>query len=284
MLFHSNFSLAVEDRIMFETDLDVISSSQIHFYIDMTNPILTILVGQSIARTLVRFLYYLTEDYQIEVGAMPYKVDYIYGSHNPSYVSVVAAGMLLVIVILPPVVLTSFDLMEDKKEGLLDRSFVMGVRGLEMIVSIVLIQMVMLAVFLFLLFVTIFWIFATPFLGNFVHIVLLVYLQGMSGIAFGLLISSIFDDYIPAVICGSGVSIPAVLISGIAWPQLSNYYFRLFSLLSPLTISNEALYNVINRGWGLERMVTVKGYLSTTFFIFLFFTMAVFIFKKFTNS
>lgn len=252
----------------------------------MSNGIVALSVHQSIMRSVNRFMQYLVKKNGMSGLSLPFDiVDYVYGNDHPSFTSAIISGIMLVIVIMPPLLWTMFDLIGDKNEGLLDRSLVIGVQGIEVIVAVVVTQLILLALFVFLMLTTIFWVFSMPFLGSFIHILLLVYLQGMVGIAFGILLSGVFDDFIYAAIGVSGFVFPSWLISGVLWPRMTvNRYIKPLSHTFPLTIPGNSLFSVINRGWGFEHFEVVKGYLSSIGFICSGFILGVFIFKKFTNS
>ncbi|GAA6077898.1 ABC transporter G family member 23 isoform X1, partial [Tachysurus ichikawai] len=97
---------------------------------------------------------------------------------------------------------------------------------------------------------------------------------GVTGISFGLVISSAIDDEQSANQAALGIFYPNLIISGVIWPvECIPYPLRYLSLVLPQTYASEALRCIMYRGWGLSRMMVWRGFAVTlgwnTFFLIL---------------
>nr|XP_023997521.1 ABC transporter G family member 20-like [Salvelinus alpinus] len=94
--------------------------------------------------------------------------------------------------------------------------------------------------------------------GSLVLVIALIGLQGVTGISFGLVISSAIDDEQNANQAALGIFYPNLIVSGIIWPvECIPYPLRYISLALPQTYASEALRCIMYRGWGLSRMMVV---------------------------
>ncbi|KAK3538124.1 hypothetical protein QTP70_030294, partial [Hemibagrus guttatus] len=117
-------------------------------------------------------------------------------------------------------------------------------------------------------------VFKIPNEGSLFLIICLIVLQGVTGISFGLVISSAIDDEQSANQAALGIFYPNLIISGVIWPvECIPYPLRYLSLVLPQTYASEALRCIMYRGWGLSRMMVWRGFAVTlgwnTFFLML---------------
>lgn len=284
--FQHNFSEALQERYLPDADEDVVSGSKIRLYMDMSNFVNAMAIYHSILRTFERFLEHVTAMSEMSGVSLPLKVEkYIYGDDHPSFARTHIPGMILCLIVVSPLLMALFITVSERADGLLDRSLVLGVNGLEVIAAISATQLIMLFVPILLMLITVFWAFAMQNDGSFIHVFLLVYLQGVSAASMGLLISALFGDLVAAFILAILTVLPSWYMSGIMWPRSAmNEWVAPFAHIWSLTIPTDSLSGVILRGWGVEHFEVIAGYLSTTGFILIYFIPAIFLFKKFTNS
>ncbi len=107
----------------------------------------------------------------------------------------------------------------------------------------------------------------------------IVYSEGLTGITFGLLISSLCSDETSALILGSGIVFPIWLICGVFWPiESMEILMQRISYLLPLTIPIKALSCVMSRGWDLMTSIVVMGYTTSFIYSIIMFLLSCFIF------
>uniref|UniRef100_A0A4W6DVP2 ATP-binding cassette, sub-family H, member 1 n=1 Tax=Lates calcarifer TaxID=8187 RepID=A0A4W6DVP2_LATCA len=161
-----------------------------------------------------------------------------------------------------------------RKEGLLDRCWVAGVSSMETMLAHLFSQLFVISVQIILLLLFILLVFKMPNEGSLVLVIILIVLQGVTGISFGLVISAAIDDEQSANQAALGIFYPNLIISGIIWPvECIPYPLRYLSLALPQTYASEALRCIMYRGWGLSRMMVWRGFAVTlgwnTFFLIL---------------
>ena len=118
----------------------------------------------------------------------------VYGSNEPTFTEFMAPGVILSITYFMAVGLTALSFIIERKEGLLDRSWVAGVTATEVMLAHVVAQFVVMAVQVALVLVFMIYVFEVPAEGPMPWIVLLTLLQGICGMAFGLVISALCDN------------------------------------------------------------------------------------------
>uniref|UniRef100_A0A3B3HT82 ATP-binding cassette, sub-family H, member 1 n=1 Tax=Oryzias latipes TaxID=8090 RepID=A0A3B3HT82_ORYLA len=161
-----------------------------------------------------------------------------------------------------------------RKEGLLDRCWVAGVSSVETMLAHLFSQLIVISVQICLMLLFILLVFKTPNEGSLLLAIILIVLQGMAGISFGLVISAAIDDEQSANQAALGIFYPNLILSGIIWPvECIPYPLRYVSLALPQTYASESLRCIMYRGWGLSRMMVWRGFAVTlgwnTFFLIL---------------
>ena len=91
--------------------------------------------------------------------------------------------------------------------------------------------------------------------------------QGLAGMSFGFLISSLCESQAVAMQLSIGSFYPNLLLSGILWPlEGMPSYLRIVAKLLPNTLACQAMRDIMLRGWGVERE---EVYLGVSFCLFL---------------
>lgn len=151
-------------------------------------------------------------------------------------------------------------LLEEKSDGLLERCIVAGVHSFEVVLAHVSSQIFIIVVQDLLLLFVAFVIFELPTRGPIYAVIILTLLQGICGMMFGLLISSLFDDADAATMVAVGANYPAMMISGILWPlEGIPMAVRVVSYVLPLTLPADAFRSVMSKGWGLFHTHVMLG-------------------------
>ncbi|RWS05622.1 ABC transporter G family member 20-like protein [Dinothrombium tinctorium] len=285
LIIGQNFSYALKLRTLLggSVDNDTVIQSNIEVYLDMTNH----LIGYKLQRTLLETFQKFAKEVLVSMSQNPAVVEIpidfkppVYGEREPTFTEFMAPGVLLSIAFLAAVALTTLAFVLERKEGLLERSLVAGVTSLEFLISHVLTQLLVLFVQVCLLLIFTFLVFNIPSRGNFFLVVLLTLLQGICGMAFGLMISSICKEENSATMLSLGSFYPNLLLSGTVWPtQAMPVFMRYFSYCLPQTLPIEAMRFILSRGWGMEYIEVTTGFVVTIAWTVFFLTSAVIIFK-----
>ena len=110
--------------------------------------------------------------------------------------------------------MTSTIIITDRLEGVWDRSLVLGVNTIEILLSHFLLQTVLLLFQVFEMILLSFWIFDMENNGDMLYVILILVLVGMTGMSFGFLISIICGSHSTANILATGSFYPMILVSG----------------------------------------------------------------------
>ncbi|XP_067466841.1 ABC transporter G family member 23 isoform X1 [Thunnus thynnus] len=273
--FGKNFTSYLTKRmIQRQVSREVIDGGSVHVWLDLTNRQIAFMLQKKLHEAFQAFV-------DNKLGSMSYLVampikfeEPIYGSLNTDFTTFVTPGAVLSITFYLAVGLTALSFVLERKEGLLDRCWVAGVSSMETMLAHLFSQLFVISVQIILLLLFILLVFKMPNEGSLVLVIILIVLQGITGISFGLVISAAIDDEQSANQAALGIFYPNLIISGIIWPvECIPYPLRYISLALPQTYASEALRCIMYRGWGLSRMMVWRGFAVTlgwnTFFLIL---------------
>ncbi|XP_036449194.1 LOW QUALITY PROTEIN: ABC transporter G family member 20 [Colossoma macropomum] len=273
--FGQNFTSYLTKRMLQpRVSRDIVEGGSVHVWLDLTNRQIAIMLQKKLHEAFQAFV-------ESKMGSLAYLVSVpvkfeepIYGSQNTDFTTFVTPGAVLSITFYLAVGLTALSFVLERKEGLMDRCWVAGVSSLETMLAHLFSQLLVISVQIILLLLFILLVFKIPNEGSLALVVTLIVLQGVTGISFGLVISSAIDDEQSANQAALGIFYPNLIISGVIWPvECIPYPLRYLSLALPQTYASEALRCIMYRGWGLSRMMVWRGFAVTlgwnTFFLIL---------------
>ena len=128
---------------------DTVYNSTIHVYLDMTNQQVGFTVQMRLAEAFRAFSSSVLSSCKIPstVTSLPIQFEApVYGSNEPTFTEFMAPGVILSITYFMAVGLTSISFIIERKEGLLDRSWIAGVTTLEVMFAHVVAQFVVMVV------------------------------------------------------------------------------------------------------------------------------------------
>ncbi|KAJ8248152.1 hypothetical protein GJAV_G00238890 [Gymnothorax javanicus] len=270
-----NFSSYLTKR-MWQTrvSLQVAEGGSVHVWQDFTNRQIALMLQKKLQEAFQAFVKH-------KLGTLSYLVSLpikfeepIYGSSDTDFTTFVTPGAILSITFYLAVGLTALSFVRERKEGLLDRCWVAGVSSMETLLAHLLSQLFVISVQILLLLLFTLLVFKIPNEGSLFLVILLIVLQGITGISFGLVISAAIDDEQSANQAALGIFYPNLIVSGILWPvECIPYPLRYISLALPQTYASESLRCIMYRGWGLSKMMVWRGFAVTlgwnTFFLIL---------------
>lgn len=161
--------------------------------------------------------------------------------------------------------LTAITLVLERKDGVFERTLVAGVKTFEFIVSQISTQLLVLAVQVLLSIITMFYIIDIQNQGSITLVYLIVLIQGMCGMALGLVVSAFSENESQALALSMASFLPVSIISGIFWPvEAMPWFMKPFSYWGPQTYALDAMRAVISRGWSFNEMVVIYGIVSSS--------------------
>eukprot|EP00041_Stephanoeca_diplocostata_P023505 m.579068 g.579068 ORF g.579068 m.579068 type:complete len:963 (-) comp22311_c0_seq1:316-3204(-) len=200
----------------------------------------------------------------------------IYGDMHPTFTDFMGPGVLVTIGFVQAIGLTAIAFVQDRKEGLLDRCWAAGVRPTEIMLAHLCTQFTVLAVQVALMLLIALVAFSLPMRGELVFVVLLMLLLGLTGMAYGLLISALASTEVDAMHIALGTFFPSMLLSGIIWPlEGMATGLRYVSYVLPTTWAAEAMRSIMLRGWAFDQEPVWAGFAVVFSFIVVLASLSV---------
>ncbi|XP_071441927.1 ABC transporter G family member 20-like [Hetaerina americana] len=280
-----NFSSALELRREYGNDLDddILSAGEISVYLDSSNNIIGTLLKRKMLTEFEDFFRAVLIDgkYNPKLGRTPLHFhEPVFGKKNPTFSSFLAPGVINSIMYFVVVGMTAITMVKEKEEGLWNRLMVAGVTPWEILVSHAFTNLALIAVQTAELLVVVLVIIGLECKGSVVLMGAHIFLQGVIGMAFGLIVSLVCRNVAEANYLSTGSFYSYLLFCGILWPVegLPWFLYHLSRYL-PLTLASESLRDIMIKGWGLSWPSVYSGYLATISWIFFFFACSYVILK-----
>ncbi|XP_041373715.1 ABC transporter G family member 20-like isoform X1 [Gigantopelta aegis] len=248
-------------------DNATLNGSSIQVYLDMTNQQISIMLQQKIDAAFQKFAHTMLEGAGLnpQIASLPIKIEQpIYGNISPSFTNFMAPGIIISITFFMATGLTTMVFITEKREGLLDRSQVAGLKTIESMIAHISTQFLVLIVQVALLLVFAIVVFKVPYLGPLIWVIILALLQGFCGMTLGMVFSVVCDKEESAIQLALGSVYPMLLLSGVIWPiEAIPEWLRYISVCLPMTYASEAMRSVLSRGWDITAFLVWRGYLIT---------------------
>ncbi|XP_054155278.1 ABC transporter G family member 23-like [Oppia nitens] len=283
--FSQNFSNGFEERIQSPQDVSdqSIADSTVKMTLDMSDPILSAYTNVRLLRSLVSFIkdYSLSINYNPMAYTLPFNMTTIYSTLKPSFKQFVAPGLLLAIQYGLNMVLTAFVFIIEKRGGCLERCFVNGVTAIEIILVQIIWFTAILIIQSVLSLVLSFFVFDFILYGNHLEALLLLILEGIHGLVFGMITSLLVSNDYNVMMIMVFATLPLWLISGMVWPlEALHSSMQKFCRLLPLSLPTEALRSIMFRGLNSFYPVVYMGYLSNLAYITVLLLICTFVLIK----
>jgi ABC-type multidrug transport system ATPase subunit/ABC-type multidrug transport system permease subunit len=275
IVIHSNFSRVFAEGLV-SPDKSV-PGGGVGVRLDMSNQQVGLTIQQWLLQSVQNFTSSLLEgcgqDY-VAPGPVTFQ-DPVYGEKDPSFTEFMAPGIIILIIYFLAVALTGEAFIIERASGLLDRSWIAGVRPSEILASHILVQFCVMMVQTTVTLATILVVFGIPCRGPLEWLAVITMLQGLAGMSFGFLISSLCDSQAVAMQLSIGSFYPNLLLSGILWPlEGMPAYLRVVARFLPNTLACQAMRDIMLRGWGIDREEVYLGVISSSIWILIFLTLS----------
>ncbi|CAG0896399.1 unnamed protein product, partial [Cyprideis torosa] len=257
------FTQSTIDRFLSVTEADnaTIDGSTIEVRLDMASQPVSLTLQDNIYRSFQLFLKDVMDIYELDhrLADLPIQVGKPYFGHNEiSFAEYVAPGTLVVIFYFMAVGLTALGFVLEKRQGLIERAYVAGVTGMEILLAylvthlyVLILQVAMTLVFLLV-------VFEIPNQGSLFLLIVISLIQGLSGMTFGLVISALCDDETTTITVVLGTFLPCMMLCGMLWPTEAMLVpLNYISQVLPQTYATIGLRDLMSRGFGLERLSVV---------------------------
>lgn len=215
-----------------------------------------------------------------------------------------APGVVISISYVMATGLTALAFILERRDGLLERSLVSGVETSQILLAHAINQVVVMVIQISLVLCCIFFVFEIPSRGPFFWVILLILLQGCTGMGFGrctiqnccniynldrstnplfhpgLLVSAVCTEENTAVMMLVGTFYTNLILAGIIWPiEAMPHWLRPLSYAQPQTLPTDTLRHILSRGWGITEFGVILGFVTTIGWLVVFLMAAGLIFK-----
>nr|CAH7756299.1 unnamed protein product [Callosobruchus chinensis] len=178
------------------------------------------------------------------------------------------------------VALTSGAMLIERNEGILERSLVNGISGVELLTSQIFTQFIVMLGQTLMVLLVVFVFFALTQEGSWILVFTITVLAGMCGMCFGFVVSCSCDTERTATYMALGSFLPIVMLCGIIWPiEAMDTYLKYISTVLPLTQATDSMRCVLARGWGISNPVVYQGFISLIVWIIVFLTISILVLK-----
>ncbi|KAJ6216304.1 hypothetical protein RDWZM_007461 [Blomia tropicalis] len=282
--FSRNFSDSLESRIN-DQDIDnfTLNSSTIKLFVDNSGYLFSNGFVDSVRQTVYNFLSSLESEKNLLFSEAPIKIEEILYAKDSKLTDFLLPGYLICFIYLSQVSLSSQLLIQEKKDGLFERSLVADVGHNLIFLSHFLSSCILSVIQITLMLIFSLVIFNITNYGSYRLIFVLVFCQAASAISTGLLISSIIDQGFVAILAAIFVTFSQLFSSGSVFPmEMVRPSLRQFFYFCPIALPAESLRNAMLRGWHITHPYVYNGLAVNIGSGLLFAIVASIIFKRFS--
>jgi ABC-type multidrug transport system ATPase subunit/ABC-type multidrug transport system permease subunit len=282
---NDRFSSALRLRHLYgpEVDNETINESQIRVHIDWSNQAIGVQIERYFYEAMMKFAEQIALQSETNPDAVKIPLVFeqpVYGNRDESMRDFVLPGCYILLAFFSTAAVTSHLILEERRDGLLERSLVAGITAFEFLISHALTQFLILCLQISLMLLIPLVVFERNFSGSLSLLISLALSQGFCGIMYGLMISAICSDIIYAAMFSIVIFFISIIIGGVFWPiENMPYILRLLSHLTPSTLPIQSMRSILFRGWNLYYPQVYIGFI-VTYVWFAFFVIIALVFLR----
>ncbi|CAH0385995.1 unnamed protein product [Bemisia tabaci] len=287
--FPRNYSEALSQRVNDGHDAsgEALFHSSVDVWVDLSN--------QYIGNMVRRDIYYATQNFLQSIfmvcgdsprlGSLPIVFNEpIHDIGTPGFIHFASVAFIILSSFYFPLISSEALILNDKMEGIIERSVVAGMKFAEIAVADSLFLGVVYILQMIITMVVLYGVFHNPFKGDVAISLAILFLAGVQGIFFGILIALNSNTYTEGAYLGIGSNLVLTFISGLVWPIESHHFLlKLVSPYFPLVLPTEGLRAVTAKEWGIDHPVVIKGFQSSFIWCSIF-IIGVFLTLKFKKN
>lgn len=282
--FGPNFSAALRARFFgLEEEgqwASLWNESSVLVRLDMSNQLVGLQIQRQLLHTFVEFAARLASRLGLGNDTFRPPVTFgppVYGFASSAVVETfIAPGALVMISFFATTIVTCHLLIHEVRHCLIERALIAGATSAEFLLSHLLVQCAVLSLQLLLMLLTAFGLFSMPYLGSLPLSLALIWLQGLCGLLYGLVLSATCPDEVYATTLAIGTFFPSVIVGGVFWPvQSMPLPLQYASQCMPTTQAIHALRAILLRDWGLAHPAVSLAFLVSAAWLLLFLLSAL---------
>ena len=264
-----------------EKQFNPILNGRITVHADMTNKIVTL--------TTMRNFFYQYQDffravlidggYSRSLAAMPIQLrDPIYGEYKQydynGFRDFMIPGIMCNITFAIAYTLTAVTLIKERNGQTIERNHVAGVGRTQLLAAHALARFSLMVPYAMVIIYLPVVMFELPALGSLHQVFWLLLMINLSGMSYGMFVSSLCATVEMAIILAAGTMFFLMFACGAIWPlEAVPSGFRWFAFSTPLALPTETLRNILFKGWGLDQPGVWHGFAVCILYV-LFFSWA----------
>ena len=286
IVINDKFSKAMKLRHIQGTDADpqTIADSQIECLIDWSNQAIGVQIERHIYEAVQRFAERVAQRADIDPESVSLPLRFgnpVYGRKDDSMRDFVIPGSYILLSFFSTASVTAHLVLDERRDGLMERSLVAGVTAFQFLLSHTLTQLIILCLQIFLMLLIPGLVFGRTWTGSLTLAVALALSQGFCGIAFGLMTSAICSDVIYAAMFTLFLFFVTIVLGGLFWPiENSPAILRSVSQFLPSTLSIESMRTILYKQWTTDRYQVYIGFVTTYVWFAVFAVIAITVFKR----
>ena len=267
-----------------EADEETLSESTIDVHVDQSNQLVALQVEAYLYLAMLNFTRVMANKMEMspEFFKLPLNFDEaIYPESKGSIKKFVVPGFYLTAVLYISALMTTHNIIVERKDGIFQRSIVAGITASDILSSNIIFQMIVQVFQVTALLSCTYFIMNIPFTGPFLLFLALIFSQGLCGIGLGLMISNlIYDELISTLIVVLLFVIS--IVYGVFWPIENMPQFMQYGAryLHPSTVPINAMRSIMYRDWGINHFEVYFGFICDYIWFSIFLIIAFILLKK----
>lgn len=287
----NRFSKALKLRHLYGTtaDAETVIDGQIDCRLDWSNQAIAVQIERYLYEAIQRFaeIVAVRSDIDPEAVALPIRFEHpVYGSRDESMRDFVIPGCYILLAFYSTASVTAHMILDERRDGVLERSLVAGVTAFQFLLSHALTQLAIICLQIFLMLLIPGLVFQKQIMAgqDFSLIAVLIGLalsQGFCGIAFGLMTSALCSDVIYAAMFTIFLFFVTIILGGVFWPiENMPYALRQISRVMPSTVPIESMRAILYRHWSADHFQVYIGFVITYVWFVAFVVIALLVIKR----
>ena len=266
-----------------ETDEDTLEESTINVYIDQSNQLLALQLEGYLYSAMVTFIQIAANKMKInpEFFKVPLSFDKsINGDSRGSIKDFIPPGLYLICVFYISAVMTSHNIIVERKDGVFQRSVVAGITASDILLSNIIFQMLVQVFQITGLIFIGYFLMNVRFPGPFAIFLAMIFSQGLCGIGLGLVLSILISDELIVILLIVVMEIMSLTL-GTFWPfENMPQLIQFASKFYPTTLPIISMRSIMYRGWGIEYFEVYLGFIVNYIWFSVFLIISLIFLKK----
>ncbi|XP_061386051.1 ABC transporter G family member 20 [Musca vetustissima] len=258
---------------------DAIDNSQVTVHLDNTDRQISYYLERKLREVYGSFIKEVVSDcnYSPSLASIPVNMqEPIYGTEDMEFQRYVAPGVVMTMVFFLATLMTASVFIEERLDGVWDRTLVAGVSAIQMLWAHLLTQFIIMVAQSIEVIVYIGLVFDTYNKGDTTTLIFLLTLTSFCGMLFGLLISVYCKSHTEANFVATGAFYPMIILCGLLWPlEGMPKALQDVVLYFPFTLPSISARNILEKGWDITNGKVYGGFLVMAAWIVIFFTLCM---------